>query len=187
MAGVRLVTAHDVCSAAEAILTEHLPGWAAAAELKPVTTWQQVPTVQAISSAPVPAGAITSPGLTEPPTKHRDRHEATWRIVAAVYDRGSDYTDTARRIRTWAALIRAVLVQHPRLGGLALRLDWVGEEYELVPEQGARTLGGCAVAVDVVVADVVPSTAPPGLGGPPPAPTVTATRSTVTVRPTPQE
>lgn len=181
--GVRVVTADDICQAVELVLTEHLPGWAAAAGLPEVKTWQQLPTPQAVSAAAVPAGAITSPGLTEPPTKRRDAYEATWRVVAAVYDRGTDHTDTQGKVRTWAALIRTVLVQHPRLGGLALRLTWVGEDYALLPEQSnARTLAGCAVAVDVTVADVVPANAPPELGGPPTAPAVITTRSTVSVR-----
>jgi hypothetical protein len=186
--GVRVVTAHDVCTAIEALLTDHLPGWAAAAGLAAVRRWDQLPTPEALSAAATPAGAITSPGLTAPPTRRRGAYEATWRIAVAVYDRGSDHTDTQRRARTWAALVRTVLIGHPHLGGLARDLQWVGEDYAPIPGVGAaRTLGGCVVAVDVTVADVVPASAPPALGGPDPAPTVRATRSTVTVRPTLQE
>jgi hypothetical protein len=182
--GVRLVTADDICHAVEVLLTNHLPFWSEAAGLPEVKTWQQLPTPQAISAAAVPAGAITSPGLTEPPTKHRDAYEATWRVVVAIYDRGTDHTDTQGKARTWAALIRTVLVQHPRLDGLALRLTWVGEDYALLGERSsARTLAGCFVAVDVTVADVVPAAAPPEFGGSPTAPAVITTRSTVSVRP----
>lgn len=182
LGGVRLITADDVCRAVEQVLTEHLPRWAEASGLPAVKTWQQLPTAQAISAADVPAGAITSPGLTESPTKHRTSYDATWRISVAVYDRGNDHSDTQRRTRIWAALIRTVLVQHARLGELARRLDWVGEEYALGPEQGARTLGGCAVAFDVTVTDVVPPVAPPDLGGAT-DPTVITTRPAITVRP----
>lgn len=189
IAGVRVVTADDVCQAVENVLTEHLPGWAAAAGLGQLRTWQQLPTPQAITSAALPVGAITSPGLTGPPTKRRDTYEATWRVAVAIYDRGTDHSDTQSRARRWAALIRTVLVQHPRLGGLALRLAWVGEDYALLPDQSsARTLAGCAVALDVTVDDVVPAAAPIELGGPPSDPAVLSTQTTVSVRrPTLQE
>lgn len=188
VAGVRLVTADDLCAAVEAILVEHLPPWAEAAGLvtaggPAVRTWQQLPTPEALSSAQFPAGAVTSPGLTGPPTRTRDGYEATWRLAVGFYDRGTDHRDTASRIRRWAALIRTVLVAHAQLGGLARTLTWVGEDYAARAEAGsARTLGGCSVAFDVLVTDVVPTTAPPELGGAPADPLVTSTATTVAVR-----
>jgi hypothetical protein len=186
IAGVRLVTADHVCRAVEQVLTEHMPGWASAADLSPVTTWQQLPTPQAISSAAVPVGAITSPGLTGPPVKHRGKYKATWRVVVSLYDRGKDHSDTQRKAREWAALIRTVLVQHPRIGGLAQELTWIAEDYAVLPDQrNARTLAGCFAAFDITVDDVVPDVAPPELGGPGPDPLVTETKTAVTVaRPT---
>lgn len=187
VAGVRLVTADDLCRAVEAVLAADLPGWAAAAGLvepgEPgVRTWQQLPTPEALSSATFPAGAITSPGLTGPPAKSRNGYDATWRLAVAVYDRGTDHADTAGRVRRWAALVRTVLVSSSRLGGLAYSVTWVGEDYAARAEPGsARTLGGCSVAFDVLVRDVVPSAVPPELGGAPAGPVVTSTATAVTV------
>lgn len=181
-----LLTADDLCKAAETTLRDHLPALAAARGLDPVVEWKQVPTPDALSTANTPAMAITSPGLTEPPARRSGTVDATWRIVIGVYDRGDDYGDTAARTRKWAAVVRQVILQHPTLGGVANGVAWVGEEYAERPERSsARTLGGCAVAFDVSARDVIdtkpytdPATADP---------TVTSTHRTVTIRPLNQE
>lgn len=155
----RLVTADDVALAVEAVLVENLPGFATQAGLVlgPVTTWEQVPTLPALTSAIVPVGAISSPGLTAPPTRRGDGSwDATWRITVGVWDRDTSFRATAARARRWGALVRAVVLCHPDLGGLASRVGWVSEDYDEIPNQGAaRTLGGCVVGFDVFVEDVL--------------------------------
>lgn len=175
----RFITADDVCFAAETTLRENLasvittlgldvaptpparPGKA----FTPPGNWDQVPTLEALSSANFPAGAITSPGLTGPPVR-RGRwgtgYDVTWRLAVGIYDRGRTYNETASRNRTWAALVRATMLQHPTLGGLVSSLTWVGEEYRQIPGRAAaKTLGGCAVAFDVIVENVVDLSADP--------------------------
>lgn len=167
---VRLVDADTVCAAAETTLRAHLPEVIALLGLDvnagrekkyaPPAKWDQVPALEALASIPAfPAavGAITSPGLAEPPVRRRfDAYDATWRLSVGVYSRGRDYAETARRNRRWAAIIRACLVRHPDLGAGAESLTWVGEEYRQVPQKNAaRTLAGCAVAFDVKFTDVV--------------------------------
>jgi hypothetical protein len=181
---VPLLSAHDLCTAVETVLLEHLPTLAASRGLKKVTKWDQLPTVEALTAANLPAGAITSPGLTEPPTRRTTGHTATWRIVIGVYDRGRDYKETQSLTRRWAAVVRQVLVQHPTLGGVATGVQWIGEEYAERPERSsARTLGGCAVLFDVTATDVIDSTpyVPPDQPGSE-VPVVQSTQSTVTVR-----
>lgn len=149
-----IVTADELCQRVEAVLREHLPPLLKAADLKPIVEWQQVPTEAALSTANLPAAAITTPGLAEPPTRDIRGVNFTWRLVAGVYDRGTSYADTARRTRTWAALLRTVLVQH-LADDLIREVRCAGEEYALQPEKdAARTLGGCAVAIDVDVRTV---------------------------------
>ena len=151
-----IVTADEVCRDVEACLRKHLPELAAAAELQAVKQWQQVPTEEALSNADVPGIAITIPGLTDAPTRDIKGVKAVWRVAVAAYDRGEDYADTTRRTRTWAALIRAVLVRHLAAdSALVHEVAWVGEEYALAPAAAARTLGGGAVAVDVTVREAV--------------------------------
>lgn len=181
---MKLVTADDVCLGLKAALVADLAnvveskGWD---DLKPVTDWDQVPDLAAISKAKLPAGAITSPGLVRPPVRTEDGWNATWRVVAGVYDRGLNHDDTASRIRRWAAAVRGVGLANQSLGGVAASVAWVSEVYAQRPEKtAARTIGGCAVAFDVQVleATVLPITLP----GAPPVPTVTHTESVITVR-----
>lgn len=190
----RLVTADDLCVAAAIILDTHLldvvraQGWhEAPGALKPVTTWEQIPTLEALSSARYPVGAVTSPGLTSRPTRTtKRRHDATWRISVGVWDRGVSYQDTASRVRRWAAAVRATLLDHRTLGGIADGLWWAGEEYRQNPtREAARTLGGCAVSFDVDVSDVVDLTAPPD--GPGTGPVVLSTSARITTRPLPDQ
>jgi hypothetical protein len=162
----QLVTADDLCRGAATALTDTLPGLIAAfgldtpdAPAKPFvapTSWDQVPTLEALNRAAFPAGAIISPGITGRPVKSSLGTDAVWRIVAGIYDRGTDYNETAGRCRTWAALIRAALLRNPTLGGVASSVTWVGEAYRQIPQKSAaRTLAGCSVEFDVAARNVV--------------------------------
>jgi len=157
-----VVTCDEILVEVELCLSTYLPAYAAAAGLSTVTGWQQLPTTEALTSAVFPVGAITSPGLADTPTRDGQGWNATWRIAVAVYDRGEDYAQTARRARTWAALVRSVLTRHLLEDSEVVRdVLLVGEDYALRPEtSSARTLGGGAVALDVLVHGAV---AIPGL------------------------
>jgi hypothetical protein len=183
----RLVVVHDVLKTWQTILDEHMPqvaaqmGWTNGREglenAGKVRDWKVAPNAEAIEAAGTPNGAMFSPGLVDEPRKNGDRtHDAGWQIVAAVYDHGLDYDDTQLRVQRWAALIRAVTLTHPSLGGLVERTNWVGEDYDVDTggNRNARTLGGCAVAFQVRLTDVV------DLSTPRP---VTRTTSSVTVTP----
>lgn len=156
----RLITAADLCDGVEAVLVEQL--WEIVGifnlqeTLKQITDWHQLPTIEALTTANTPAGAITSPGLASDPTRHGGRIDAVWRVVVGIYDRDADHTATAHRTRVWAGLVRACVLRNPRLGGIASGVTWVGERYEVIPARAAaRTLGGCAVSFNVSAKDVV--------------------------------
>lgn len=163
---MRLVTADDLCVAAGAVLTANLPTLIeqlgldeAHGAVKPYRLprdgWTQVPTPEALQSANIPAGAITSRGIVGTPRKSSLGIDADWRLIVAVFDRGPDYNQTATRVRTWAALVRGVLLANPTLGGVATGLQWRGESYRQFPQTAvARTLGGCVVEVDVTARNV---------------------------------
>ncbi len=178
---MRVITADDLCVAVEQVLAEHLYptvqllGWHDDLEEK-VEDWHQVPDLDVLRSASLPTGAISSPGLTDLPTKTSSGTDATWRVVVGIYERGISYDDTSRRLRRWAAAVRATLLAHKSLNQTASGLRWVGEEYAEIPDaRSARTIGGCTVAVDVTARNVVDLS--------PTVPTVTTPRSTVNVRP----
>lgn len=155
----RLVSADDLCTGAQAVLAATLPGLIEAlgldepADTKPFVTpkaWSQVPTLEALQSATFPAAAVTSTGIVGEPTESRSGVDAEWIIRVGIFDRGTDYNDTARRIRTWAALVRAALLRNRTLGGVATGLRLAGETYRSLPQVGAaRTIGGCSVDVRV--------------------------------------
>lgn len=185
MTAPRLITADDMCDAAEQVLLVHLRpvvellGWAT--DLREVTTWEQVPTLAALTSATFPVGAITSGGLVGDPKRNGDgSYDATWRLAVGVWDRGASYRETARRVRRHAATVRAALAMHRSLGGLAESVTWKTEAYdEIVARDTARTLGGAVVGFNVVVKRVLDPTSLATLPGPP----VTSTPTTVTHRP----
>lgn len=123
-----------------------------------ITTWQQVPTLEAIASADYPAVAITSPGLVEPPIYKRstDLWETTWRASIGIYDRtGIDdggQSATQQRVRDWIMILRTAALRNNTLAGIARGLWWAGEEYDLLPDRNkARTIGAGALALDVRV------------------------------------
>lgn len=183
----RLITADHLCVAMADIMQTELPILVASLELdlKPILTWQQVPRPEALSAGRFPAGLVTSPGLSDRPTRRGDgSHDATWRIAVGIADRGTDHQDTANKIRTWAALIRAVGLRNPTLNGLAASCRWVSEEYAERPEKNsARTIGGCVVTFDVHVKNVVDLTDVTGdLAG-----VVLTTHPSITVRTSEEE
>lgn len=153
---IEVVSVDEICVAIQGILAEHLQatmeqlGFTGYGRVR---TWQQVPTMAAIMSAELPAGAVVSPGLTEPPRRTSSGHEATWRVPAGLYVRGREHDDTAALVRNWCAGIRTCVLQRKSLGGIAKSLTWVGEEFRLVTDRAsARTIAGGTVAFDVTVA-----------------------------------
>lgn len=198
----RLITADTLCVAAEETLREHLPTVIELLGLHtsdnprvvaPYVTpkqWDQVPSAEAIETSPLPAGRISSPGLVERPLRvgtWGTGHNATWRVSVGIYDRGRSYDETASRTRTWAALVRATMLAHPTLGGVASSLMWAGEEYRNIARpDAARTFGGCAVAFDVTADNVVDLSVPNPVGSTSTTVSVKSTNTTVSVRP-PQE
>lgn len=182
MTGARVISADDVCTAAEEVLKAGLPKLLELLGVenvyKGIREWQQLPTSEALATANFPAIAIASPGLTGTPTRDgQGRYRATWRLAVGVYDRGKDHNDTQARVRDWCSFIRTVLLTNRRLGPLdAESVIWAGEEYRLVPGRAqARTFGGGAVAVDVTVPNVLDL----GMAG---GPLVLTTNPTLTVR-----
>lgn len=157
----RVISADDVCTAAETVLRTGLPVLVGLLELDDaafpvITEWQQLPTTEALTSANLPAAAVSSPGLTGTPRRNGDGSwDTVWRVDVGIFARGADHSETQERVRTWCALIRTVLLANPSLGGLGQTLSWAGERYALFPQRNtARTFGGGAVSVDVAVDNV---------------------------------
>lgn len=176
----------EVCVAIEQVLLAHydatMAGLGFTDGYAPVKTWTQLPALEAIATAELPAGAIVAPTGVDSPTYQASSglYRYTWRVPIGIYERGRDHNQTQGRIRNRVAGIRTTLLQHKSLGGIATALAWSGENYGLLPaKEVARTLAAGAVSFDVtadVTLDPLP-TVPPT-----PGPVVTSTQSTVTVR-----
>lgn len=164
---MRVVTAHDLLGAWEEILTDHLEGVVSALgfDLDPITRWDQTPTLEALQSATLPAGAFTSPGTVGQPVQRSDgRVDATWHLLVGVFERGTDHRDTSRRTRERAAAIRATTLAHKSLDGAVSSMRWVSEKYRQTQVNSARTIGACELTLEVTATDVADLT--PTEGGP---------------------
>lgn len=158
-----IISADQLCTATESTLRTALPQVLEldsvveylgdqADSYWPIKTWQQLPTIEALTGADLPGIAITSPGLVDPPRYLRSKNlwEATFRVAVGVYERGRDHADTQARVRNYCGFIRAALQRNQTLGGVARSVDWRGEEYALRGNrEAARTLAAGAVAFDV--------------------------------------
>jgi hypothetical protein len=153
-----ITSVDDLCQAVESTLTTYLPdvmtalGFTTGAGYEPVRTWQQLPSVQALAAAELPAGAIVAPGLVTPPIYQADSDSwiTVWRVPVGMYERGRNHSETQARIRNRIAAIRTTLLRHKSLGGVAKTLLWSGEEYDLIPgRESARTIAAGAVAFDI--------------------------------------
>lgn len=194
MSDFGIQTAAQVGDAVEATLKDHLRETLEldvvkaylgdrAATFRDIREWQQLPSLEAIATAQLPAAAVVSPGLVREPIRKRsgDAYETTWRVAVGIYDRDKSprHNDTQAKVRDWVAFLRMTLLRNPTLGGVARRVVWAGEEYDLLPDRNkARTIGAGALAVDVTVD--VPD--PMGLGV---FPVATTAAPDLTVNPTP--
>ncbi|XBB66863.1 hypothetical protein ABFU82_22565 [Nocardioides sp. WV_118_6] len=178
-----IVSADQLCVALEDTLKTHLVATMATLgyvddDYDRIKTWQQVPTLAALTTAQLPGIAIASPGLVAPPSYSAasGTYTATWRLAVGIYVRGRDHADTQARTRNWCAGIRLTALGHKSLGGVAKRTTWTGEEYADRPgRETARTLAGGVVALNVT-ADLI---ADPTAGNLPP---VTSTPTSVSVQ-----
>ena len=177
-----IVSADQLCVALEDTLKAHLVTTMTALGFvegyDQIKTWQQVPTLAALTTAQLPGVAIASPGLVTPPSYSASKgtYTATWRLAVGIYVRGRDHADTQARTRNWCAGIRLAVLGHKTLGGVASRATWVGEEYADRPgRETARTLAGGVVALNVT-ADLIANLTAGNL------PPVTSTPTTVSVQ-----
>lgn len=111
-----------------------------------------------------PAVIVVSPGLasSDPLTRRASAgaYTATWVVSAGCVVSASDQTHTRRLSGIYAAALRAALVQHPSLDGVALATVWTGESYVHEAASGRTTALGIA-DFEVQIADVVDPQAGP--------------------------
>lgn len=117
----------------------------------------------------VPAIVAICPGLSEAPGKSAATYRATWAVAVGAVVSGRNREESRELAGLYGAAIRAVMVQHPSLGGFAAATNWADENYDDLDTNRSRTQGIARVVFEVEVEDVTTERAGPA--EPPPLPT----------------
>lgn len=155
-----VITADTICTAVETAVRTHIDsvlaayGWAT--QLGTVKTFQQVPDLNAVAAANLPAIMVGGARVDFSATKSGSLLDGVWQIAVGVRDRGKDHADTAQRIRRWASAITAAVMLDQSLAGLATAINPTSAHYdELGDVTQARTIASAAVVFEINVADAI--------------------------------
>ena len=82
----------------------------------------------------MPLCVVMSPGLVdEPYTRERGKFTARWAVGVGVAIAAQTETQANHLSRIYAAAVRAIMLQHQDMNGLAIRIDWLDENYADLP------------------------------------------------------
>ena len=82
----------------------------------------------------MPLCVVMSPGLVdEPYTRESGIFTARWAIGVGVAIAAQTETEANRLSRIYGAAVRGIMMQHQDINGLAIRVDWVDENYDDLP------------------------------------------------------
>jgi len=124
------------------------------------TTFDKLPEDQ------LPAIIVVSPGLSDEPRRAGDRtYQADWMVGVGALVETRDETTAKKASRDVAALIRAIILQQPSLGGFANGVRWLNESYDQLPIESRRTLASAEVEFSIRVDDVVNASELPYIEG----------------------
>lgn len=160
-----IVTGADVEAAALATLQLWMTTYLAEIErqtgrsphaLPPIRSWEIIDDLARWPEDQVPAIVLASPGLAGEPQKGGDgTYQATWHLIVAVIASGRDRGSSRSLAQAYGAAVRTLLLQQPSLGGFATAVEWIGERYDVLTSEVARTLAGGRLEFTVDVDDVV--------------------------------
>jgi hypothetical protein len=129
-----------------------------AGSMKPVQDWTIRPEYRTLPVSSSPAILVTCPGTVKgkAPTIHGDGNiRADWLTEVSIVVFGDDWEPTADLTTRYATAVRAAILQHRSLNGVALNTVWLGEQYAEVEHSSTRTLGVAvihfAVTLDAVM------------------------------------
>ncbi len=166
------ITADEIEDSIVATLREWMPSYVMAMEVRKGVTkgaiaaprqWQVTVDENRWTADQLPAINVVSAGTNDRPAKARNgTYDASF-LTAVVWFIGGQDRDTVRRTNRWyAAIIREVLIQHaPKVAGVSVDVDWLGEEYDTVSSDASRTLAGGRNVFAVTVVHVVERDAGP--------------------------
>lgn len=103
----------------------------------------------------LPGAVVVAPGLADQPRRSGDgRLEGTWVVGVAVVTSGQDRTGSITLCELYVAAVRAMLLQHPSLGGFAESTQWVDERYDDLADD-ARTMAAGTLQLLVTVPNIL--------------------------------
>jgi len=115
----------------------------------------------------VPVILVMAAATGKPKKHEQGKYEATWTVGIAPVVSDINQPETRKLAMTYAAAIRAAIVQHKLLKsslhaqGFASSTEWQGEDYSDIAFSDTRTLGSARVMFAVAVDDVVTAIAGP--------------------------
>lgn len=85
---------------------------------------------------------VDVPGTTQTPVRRSDGIQSYWKTQIGVWLFGSQsWRETQALTYAYMAAIRAVMIQQPKLGGLADTVKWMEESYAEKEHSSTRTVG----------------------------------------------
>lgn len=93
----------------------------------------------------LPKIIVICPGLSDPPrAEGTGDYRATWNLGVAVLVSAKDEQSTRALAQFYAAVVRAILLQRPSLGGKATGVTWQDEQYDEFEPDAGSTRSLCA-------------------------------------------
>lgn len=163
------ITADEIEDATIETLQLWLPTYIAAmeerkdAQIPRPKQWQVVVDADRWAGEQLPSISVVSAGTSDAPRKSSGgTYDATF-LTAVVWYVGGNNRDQIRRLNRWyAGIAREVLLQHaPKVGGVSCEVAWLGEEYDIVASDNARTLAAGRNVFEIAVDHVVERDAGP--------------------------
>lgn len=139
--------------------------------LPAIRSWNTAAEFSDFPEAQLPSAIVVAPG-TASVERRATGYAAAWAVGVAVVVSAATEADTDLLAKLYAAAVRAAVVQHGSLGGLAEHTAWESERFDdviLEPPDAERTLVAAQVRFVVTVADVTDPAGgllepPPGAG-----------------------
>jgi hypothetical protein len=133
-------------------------------------SWVTSAAIEKFPEDQLPCVVITSPGTTDAPAADgQGLYRVHWRIDVATQAAAAGNRIALRLARLYTAAMRAICVQHQN-SGLARRVDWLGERYDVLDTVDDRTVCIGVVSLRVEVYDVTNRNAAPDEPEPQPSP-----------------
>lgn len=99
----------------------------------------------------IPSCVIVAPGLLEDPIKKGGMFIVRWAVSVGYVVSGQDRENTFDLSELCAAAVRGAVMHRPSLSGFASGIDWIGERYDDIPNEMARTLAAGTVQFGIEV------------------------------------